>query len=72
MELDHVQYEVEDLVAVITLNRPEAANAQSPKVLEELDWAWRAADADPGVKVIVLRSDGQALLRGPRHVVHRP
>ena len=29
MQLDHVEYAVEDQVGVITLNRPEAANAQS-------------------------------------------
>lgn len=64
MELDHVQYETDDQVGVITLNRPEAANAQSPKVLEELDEAWRAADADPAVKVIVLRSNGKHFSAG--------
>lgn len=64
MDLDHVQYEVEDGVGVITLNRPEAANAQSPKVLDELDQAWRAADADPGVKVIVMKSTGKHFSAG--------
>ena len=64
MELDHVQYDVEDRVGVITLNRPEAANAQSPKVLAELDVAWQAADSDPQVKVIVLRSNGKHFSAG--------
>ena len=48
-KLDHVEYAVEDQVGVITLNRPEAANAQNQKVLDELDWAWREADRDPNV-----------------------
>ena len=64
MQLDHVQYEVEDLVGVITLNRPEAANAQSPQVLAELDQAWLAADADPEVKVIVFKSEGKHFSAG--------
>jgi enoyl-CoA hydratase len=64
MELDHVQFEVDDHVGVITLNRPEAANAQSPKVLAELDLAWRAADEDPEVKVIVLKSNGKHFSAG--------
>jgi len=64
MQLDHVQYEVDDQVGVITLNRPEAANAQSPKVLAELDWAWQQADADGGVKVIVLKSNGKHFSAG--------
>ncbi len=64
MQFDHVEYEVEDLVGVITLNRPEAANAQSQKVLAELDEAWRRADEDPQVKVIVLKSNGKHFSAG--------
>lgn len=64
MNFDHVLYEVEDQVGVITLNRPEAANAQSPKVLAELDLAWQAADHDPNVKVIVLKSNGKHFSAG--------
>jgi enoyl-CoA hydratase len=62
--MDHVDYEVEDQVGVITLNRPEAANAQSPKVLLELDEAWRAADEDTRVKVIVLKSRARVATGG--------
>ena len=64
MELTQVIYEVAESVAVITLNRPEAANAQSHKVLEELDQAWREADRDPAVKVIVLKSNGKHFSAG--------
>lgn len=64
MELTHVLYEVVDAVAAITLNRPEAANAQSRKVLEELDQAWREADRDPAVKVIVFKSNGKHFSAG--------
>lgn len=64
MDLDHVLYEVTDGVAVITLNRPEAANAQSRKVLEELDGCWKSADHDPAVKVIVFRSNGKHFSAG--------
>jgi enoyl-CoA hydratase len=62
--MDHVEYEVDDAVGVITLNRPEAANGQSPKVLRELDKAWRSADEDPSVKVIVLKSSGRHFSAG--------
>ena len=64
MQFDHVQFEIEDRVGVITLNRPEAANAQSPKVLAELDVAWQAADEDRDVKVIVLKSNGKHFSAG--------
>ncbi len=64
MEMDHVRFDVDDAVGVITLDRPEAANAQSPQVLEELDAAWKAADRDPAVKVIVLASNGKHFSAG--------
>jgi enoyl-CoA hydratase len=64
MNFEHTIYEVTDSIAVITLNRPEAANAQSRKVLEELDYAWQAADRDPQVKVIVFKSNGKHFSAG--------
>ena len=64
MQLEHVIYEVADAIGVITLNRPEAANAQSRKVLEELDLAWQEADRDPAVKVIVFKSNGKHFSAG--------
>lgn len=64
MEFEHVIYEVDEAVGVITLNRPEAANAQSRQVLQELDLAWQAADLDEAVKVIVFKSNGKHFSAG--------
>lgn len=64
MQLEHVRFEVDGHVGVITLDRPEAANAQSQKVLMELDEAWSAADENREVKVIVLRSTGKHFSAG--------
>ncbi|MCU1487156.1 MAG: Enoyl-CoA hydratase/isomerase [Actinomycetia bacterium] len=64
MQFEHVEYEVEDHVGVITLNRPQAANAQSAKVLRELDEAWDAADESTEVKVIVFKSNGKHFSAG--------
>ncbi|MDD9946149.1 MAG: enoyl-CoA hydratase [Myxococcales bacterium] len=64
MELENVIYEVSDGVATITLNRPQAANAQSHEALAELDQAWQAADRDPAVKVIIMRSNGKHFSAG--------
>lgn len=64
MNLENVEYEVEGAVGVITLNRPAAANAQSPKALIELDQAWRAADEDTRVKVIVFKTNGKHFSAG--------
>jgi enoyl-CoA hydratase len=64
MDLEYVEYAVEDKVGIITLNRPQAANAQNEQVLRELDFCWKAAEADSGVKVIVLRSNGKHFSAG--------
>jgi len=53
-----ISYAVEESVAVITLARPEARNAQNDQFLLELDAAWmRAADNDD-VRVIVVAAEG--------------
>ncbi|MFA1545924.1 enoyl-CoA hydratase [Actinomadura chokoriensis] len=62
--MDHILYEVEDRVAVISLNRPEAANAQSMELLDDLDAAWSKAAADDEVRVIVLRGNGRHFSAG--------
>jgi enoyl-CoA hydratase len=64
MTATYVRYRVEEGVAVITLDRPEAANAQNPQVLKELDEAWTASDTDPAVRVVVLRSEGKHFSAG--------
>jgi enoyl-CoA hydratase len=64
MDLEYVHFDVDQEVGVITLDRPQAANAQSPRVLAELDRAWQAADNDERVKVIVLQSVGKHFSAG--------
>jgi enoyl-CoA hydratase len=64
MTATYVRYRIDSGVAVITLDRPEAANAQSPQVLKELDEAWGASDADQDVRVVVLRSEGKHFSAG--------
>ncbi|MBV9485483.1 MAG: enoyl-CoA hydratase [Frankiaceae bacterium] len=64
MSDDLVLYDVADRVATITLNRPEAANAQNPALLDALDAAWTRAGEDPGVQVIVLRGAGKHFSAG--------
>lgn len=59
-----IEYEVSERIATITLNRPEAANAQTPALLDELDEAWRRAADDPEVRVIVLQANGKHFSAG--------
>jgi enoyl-CoA hydratase len=62
--MSFIEYEVDGRVAVIALNRPERANAQSPTFLRELDAAWTAAAADDDVRVIVVRANGNHFSSG--------
>jgi enoyl-CoA hydratase/carnithine racemase len=64
MEPELVQYEVSESIATISLNRPEAANAQNPELLRQLDAKWTAAADDPDVHVIVLRANGKHFSAG--------
>ncbi len=53
----------DDGIAVVRLNRPRRLNAINGRVLEELDAAVEAIDADPGIRVFLLcgapRPDGR-------------
>jgi enoyl-CoA hydratase len=64
MSEDQILYEVTDKVAVITLNRPEKANAQTMELLDDLDAAWEKAATDDEVRVIVLRGNGKHFSSG--------
>ena len=60
-----VQYEVVDeQIAVITLNRADKANAQTPGMLDLLDGCMMSAAADRNVKVIVLQANGKHFSAG--------
>ena len=61
---DQILYEVADKVAVITLNRPHRANAQTMELLDDLNAAFDRAAADEGVRVIVLRANGKHFSSG--------
>ena len=61
----YIDYEVTDKIATITLNRPEAANAQNPELLDELDAAWTRAAEDTRRGGDRAAGQRETLLRGP-------
>ncbi|MFV0309388.1 MAG: enoyl-CoA hydratase-related protein [Desertimonas sp.] len=61
---DHVRYEVEDPVAVITLDRPEALNAFTHSMLNDIRRSVEAASADPSVVGIVITGTGRGFCAG--------
>jgi enoyl-CoA hydratase/carnithine racemase len=59
-----VLYEVAGHVATVILNRPERRNALTLPMLDALAEVVRAADADPGVRSIVLTGAGDGFCAG--------
>ena len=59
-----VRYSVDGAIATITLNRPQAANAQNSQLIDELDAAFDRADADDTVRVVVLAAEGKHFSAG--------
>ena len=59
-----VEYEVQDRVALLTLNRPEQRNAQNAALLKELDECFDRAVANKEVRVIVLQAKGKHFSAG--------
>jgi enoyl-CoA hydratase/carnithine racemase len=63
-DFEQLIYHVDNGTARITLNRPEARNAFTPRLYEELRWAIRHADMDGAVDIIVLTGAGSAFSAG--------
>jgi len=59
-----VRYEVDGPVATILMNRPGAANAQNTALIDGIDAAFDRADADDGVRVVILAGAGKHFSSG--------
>jgi 2-(1,2-epoxy-1,2-dihydrophenyl)acetyl-CoA isomerase len=59
-----LDFRVHDGVATITLNRPEARNALSPAMKDELSQVLPQAAADPAVRAVVLTGAGGVFCAG--------
>ncbi len=64
MEFDTIRYAVDGAVATIRLDRPQAANAQNSRLLDELDAALDLADRDDMVRVVVIAGEGKHFSAG--------
>ena len=56
--MEFINYEVEGMVGIITINRPKALNALNSEVLEELDATLDQVDLD-AVRCLVLTGAGE-------------
>jgi enoyl-CoA hydratase len=64
MDYQDILYEVDQGIAKIVINRPDALNSLTPKVLSELHSAVQEAGQDNQVGVIVLTGAGRAFCAG--------
>jgi len=64
MDFEQIIYNIEDRVAIITLNRPEKLNAWTPKMMEEILQALDRADKDDSVRVVIFTGTGRAYCAG--------
>jgi enoyl-CoA hydratase len=73
MELTDIRYETDGPVALVTLARPRYRNAQSWRMLDELDLALDRAQQDRAIRVVIVRGEGDHFSAGhdlgtPEHV----
>jgi len=64
MAYETIRHEISDEILTITLNRPDKLNAFTTKMLSELIDAFDRADADDGVKAIIITGAGRAFCAG--------
>ena len=64
MSFEEVLYQVEDAVAVVTLNRPDRLNAMTLTMAGEIRAAMQQATDDDDVRVIVLTGAGRGFCAG--------
>ena len=64
MNYDHVRLEKDAGIAIITLDRPERLNALTPQMRVGIRTALEDADADEGVRAIILTGAGRGFCSG--------
>jgi len=64
MRFETIMYEMKDGVAEIRLNRPHRLNAVTQQLYDELNAALGLAEADCGVRVVLLAGEGRAFCAG--------
>lgn len=59
-----VLYSVDERIATLTINRPEKRNALNPELVSQLTAAFKTAEQDNDVKIIILRATGETFSAG--------
>jgi enoyl-CoA hydratase/carnithine racemase len=64
MPSSNVAWDINESVASVTLNRPAARNALTWEMYDALVEACDTAEADPNVRVLIIRGSGGAFAAG--------
>lgn len=64
MDLETLLFSIEDNIATITLNRPDAAHAMNPTMARELSRVAITCDESDQVRAVVIRSTGKMFCAG--------
>jgi len=64
MDLKNIVMEVQDNIAVIKINRPDALNALNHEVLKELEEVLYQLGDDEKIKVVIITGEGKAFVAG--------
>ncbi len=64
MDFQTITYATGGGIARVTLNRPDRLNAISPELLQDLDRACEAVEADAAVRVVTLTAAGRTFCAG--------
>ncbi len=63
-DFDEIELGIEGAVGTITMRRPDALNAITPRMLAELNEAAERVEADDAVRFVVLTGEGRAFSAG--------
>ncbi|WP_420606469.1 enoyl-CoA hydratase/isomerase family protein [Novosphingopyxis sp.] len=61
---EHLRIAIDERIATVTINRPEALNAINVDVHKELERIWAVIDADPDVDAVIVTGAGRAFSSG--------
>lgn len=64
MDYEQIRYRVEDGIATLTLHRPDMMNAFTQGMVAEMLDAFDRADADDGVRAVIVTGSGRAFCAG--------
>lgn len=64
MDFKNIKFEVEDHVALVTINRPKALNALNSETLKELEKVVEEIASDDNVFVLVITGEGKSFVAG--------